>query len=94
MIICIVPVGDQFNYLKLNILVINEDVLTLLLCVCVFQAEMVRSMLSPNPAERPEASDITDAPLLNEFELPCRVRQRSRTYSASSSGRPSRSSHS
>ncbi|KAL2098755.1 hypothetical protein ACEWY4_005235 [Coilia grayii] len=60
----------------------------------VREAEMVLSMLSPNPAERPEASDITDAPLLNEFELPCRVRQRSRTYSASSAGRPSRSSHS
>ncbi|XP_062378144.1 eukaryotic translation initiation factor 2-alpha kinase 3 isoform X1 [Sardina pilchardus] len=59
----------------------------------VQEADMVRSMLSPNPAERPEASDITDAPLLNEFELPCRIRQRSRTYSASSAGRPSRSSH-
>ncbi|KAG5265472.1 hypothetical protein AALO_G00242860 [Alosa alosa] len=36
----------------------------------VQEADMVRSMLSPNPAARPEASDITDAPLLNEFELP------------------------
>ncbi|XP_063040143.1 eukaryotic translation initiation factor 2-alpha kinase 3 [Engraulis encrasicolus] len=60
----------------------------------VEEEEMVRSMLSPNPAARPEASDITEAPLLNDFELPCRIRQRSRTYSASSAGRPSRSSHS
>ncbi|XP_028833395.1 LOW QUALITY PROTEIN: eukaryotic translation initiation factor 2-alpha kinase 3 [Denticeps clupeoides] len=36
------------------------------------ETEMVRSMLSRNPAERPEASEITDAPLLNDLELPCR----------------------
>uniref|UniRef100_A0AAY4ERQ5 non-specific serine/threonine protein kinase n=1 Tax=Denticeps clupeoides TaxID=299321 RepID=A0AAY4ERQ5_9TELE len=58
------------------------------------ETEMVRSMLSRNPAERPEASEITDAPLLNDLELPCRVRQRSRTYSSSSTGRPARSTHS
>ncbi|XP_031436386.1 eukaryotic translation initiation factor 2-alpha kinase 3 isoform X2 [Clupea harengus] len=59
----------------------------------VQEADMVHSMLSRNPADRPEASDITDEELLNDFELPCRARQRSRTYSASSAGRPSRSSH-
>ncbi|KAL0969528.1 hypothetical protein UPYG_G00228420 [Umbra pygmaea] len=55
---------------------------------------MVRSMLSPNPAERPEAADITEEPLFQELEVPCRlaVRQRSRTYSASSAGRPTRNS--
>lgn len=53
---------------------------------------MVHSMLSPNPNKRPEAADITGMPLFQELELPCRlaVRQRSRTYSASSMGRPSR----
>uniref|UniRef100_A0A3P9M6W2 Eukaryotic translation initiation factor 2-alpha kinase 3 n=1 Tax=Oryzias latipes TaxID=8090 RepID=A0A3P9M6W2_ORYLA len=53
---------------------------------------MVRSMLSLSPSERPEAADITGTPLFQELELPCRlaVRQRSRTYSSSSMGRPSR----
>lgn len=53
---------------------------------------MVRSMLSWSPSERPEAADITGTPLFQELELPCRLamRQRSRTYSASSMGRPSR----
>uniref|UniRef100_A0A3B4Z681 Eukaryotic translation initiation factor 2-alpha kinase 3 n=1 Tax=Stegastes partitus TaxID=144197 RepID=A0A3B4Z681_9TELE len=53
---------------------------------------MVRSMLSLSPSERPEAVDITGTPLFQELELPCRLamRQRSRTYSASSMGRPSR----
>uniref|UniRef100_A0A8C6S864 PRKR-like endoplasmic reticulum kinase n=1 Tax=Neogobius melanostomus TaxID=47308 RepID=A0A8C6S864_9GOBI len=55
---------------------------------------MVRSMLSPSPSERPEAVDITGTPLFQELELEmtCRlaVRQRSRTYSASSMGRPTR----
>ncbi|CAB1335737.1 unnamed protein product, partial [Coregonus sp. 'balchen'] len=55
---------------------------------------MVRSMLSRNPAERPEAADITEEPLFQELEVPCRqaVRQRSRTYSASSAGWPARTS--
>uniref|UniRef100_A0A4W5L518 Protein kinase domain-containing protein n=1 Tax=Hucho hucho TaxID=62062 RepID=A0A4W5L518_9TELE len=55
---------------------------------------MVRSMLSLNPAERPEAADITEEPLFQELEVPCRlaVRQRSRTYSASSAGWPARTS--
>ncbi|XP_036429835.1 eukaryotic translation initiation factor 2-alpha kinase 3 [Colossoma macropomum] len=56
----------------------------------VQEAQMVRCMLSRVPAERPEASDITEAPLFQELEVPCRIRQRSRTYSASSTGRPSR----
>lgn len=56
----------------------------------VLEAQMVRSMLSHSPAERPEASDITETPLFQELEVPCRIRQRSRTYSASSTGRPSR----
>ncbi|TSW48763.1 Eukaryotic translation initiation factor 2-alpha kinase 3 [Bagarius yarrelli] len=56
----------------------------------VQEAQMVRSMLSPVPAERPEASEITEMPLFQELEMPCRIRQRSRTYSASSTGRPSR----
>ncbi|XP_062852125.1 eukaryotic translation initiation factor 2-alpha kinase 3 [Trichomycterus rosablanca] len=56
----------------------------------VQEAQMVRSMLSPVPAERPEASEITETPLFQELEVPCRMRQRSRTYSASSTGRPSR----
>lgn len=64
----------------------------------VQELSMVRSMLSPSPAERPEAADITGMPLFQELELelPCRlaVRQRSRTYSASSMGRPSRQSSS
>ncbi|KAK7904159.1 hypothetical protein WMY93_016766 [Mugilogobius chulae] len=56
------------------------------------ELNMVRSMLSLSPGERPEAADITGTPLFQELELPCRlaVRQRSRTYSASSMGRPSR----
>uniref|UniRef100_A0A3Q1FRH6 Eukaryotic translation initiation factor 2-alpha kinase 3 n=1 Tax=Acanthochromis polyacanthus TaxID=80966 RepID=A0A3Q1FRH6_9TELE len=58
----------------------------------VQELSMVRSMLSLSPGERPEAADITGTPLFQELELPCRlaVRQRSRTYSASSMGRPSR----
>ncbi|XP_069016865.1 eukaryotic translation initiation factor 2-alpha kinase 3 [Embiotoca jacksoni] len=58
----------------------------------VQELSMVRSMLSLSPNERPEAADITGIPLFQELELPCRmaVRQRSRTYSASSMGRPSR----
>ncbi|CAL1575568.1 unnamed protein product [Knipowitschia caucasica] len=58
----------------------------------VQELNMVRSMLSLSPAERPEAADITGMPLFEELELPCRlaVRQRSRTYSASSMGRPAR----
>lgn len=58
----------------------------------VQELSMVRSMLSWSPAERPEAADITGTPLFQELELPCRLamRQRSRTYSASSMGRPSR----
>ncbi|XP_030211699.1 eukaryotic translation initiation factor 2-alpha kinase 3 [Gadus morhua] len=57
---------------------------------------MVRSMLSWNPSERPEAADITETPLFQDLELPCRpaMRQRSRTYSASSMGRPARQSSS
>lgn len=53
---------------------------------------MVRSMLSLSPSERPEAADITAMSLFQELELPCRlaVRQRSRTYSSSSMGRPAR----
>ncbi|XP_040916825.1 eukaryotic translation initiation factor 2-alpha kinase 3 [Toxotes jaculatrix] len=56
------------------------------------ELSMVRSMLSLSPSERPEAAEITGTPLFQELELPCRlaVRQRSRTYSASSMGRPSR----
>lgn len=58
------------------------------------QLSMVRSMLSWSPSERPEAAEIIATPLFQdlELELPCRlaVRQRSRTYSASSMGRPSR----
>lgn len=60
----------------------------------VQELNMVRSMLSLSPSERPEAVDITGLPLFQELELefPCRlaVRQRSRTYSASSMGRPTR----
>lgn len=58
----------------------------------VQELSMVRSMLSWSPSERPEAAEITGTPLFQELELPCRVavRQRSRTYSASSMGRPSR----
>ncbi|XP_062325061.1 eukaryotic translation initiation factor 2-alpha kinase 3 [Osmerus eperlanus] len=52
---------------------------------------MVRRMLSRSPPERPEAAEITETPLFQELELPCRMRQRSRTYSSSSSGRPARS---
>uniref|UniRef100_A0A8C2KHP6 PRKR-like endoplasmic reticulum kinase n=1 Tax=Cyprinus carpio TaxID=7962 RepID=A0A8C2KHP6_CYPCA len=51
---------------------------------------MVYCMLSRVPAERPEASEITEAPLFQELEVPCRIRQRTRTYSASSAGRPTR----
>ncbi|XP_054652998.1 eukaryotic translation initiation factor 2-alpha kinase 3 isoform X2 [Dunckerocampus dactyliophorus] len=56
------------------------------------ELSMVRSMLSRSPSERPEAADITGTPLFQELELPCRlaIRQRSRTYSASSAGRPAR----
>lgn len=56
------------------------------------ELSMVRSMLSWSPSERPEAADITGTPLFQELEQPCRLamRQRSRTYSASSMGRPSR----
>lgn len=58
----------------------------------VQELNMVRSMLSWSPGERPEAAEITGTPLFQELELPCRlaVRQRSRTYSASSMGRPAR----
>nr|XP_019961557.1 PREDICTED: eukaryotic translation initiation factor 2-alpha kinase 3 [Paralichthys olivaceus] len=58
----------------------------------VQELSMVRSMLSLSPSERPEAADITGTPLFQELEPPFRmaVRQRSRTYSASSMGRPSR----
>ncbi|XP_033970071.1 LOW QUALITY PROTEIN: eukaryotic translation initiation factor 2-alpha kinase 3 [Trematomus bernacchii] len=58
----------------------------------VQELSMVRSMLSWSPSERPEAAEITGTPLFQELELPWRVvvRQRSRTYSASSMGRPSR----
>ncbi|XP_038160580.1 eukaryotic translation initiation factor 2-alpha kinase 3 [Cyprinodon tularosa] len=56
------------------------------------ELSMVRSMLSLSPSERPEAADITAMSLFQELELPCRlaVRQRSRSYSSSSMGRPSR----
>uniref|UniRef100_A0A7N8XHG9 Eukaryotic translation initiation factor 2-alpha kinase 3 n=1 Tax=Mastacembelus armatus TaxID=205130 RepID=A0A7N8XHG9_9TELE len=56
------------------------------------ELSMVRSMLSLSPSERPEAAEIIGTPLFQDLELPCRlaVRQRSRTYSASSMGRPSR----
>ncbi|KAK5857778.1 hypothetical protein PBY51_010998 [Eleginops maclovinus] len=56
------------------------------------ELSMVRSMLSWSPGERPEAAEIIGTPLLQELELPWRVvvRQRSRTYSASSMSRPSR----
>ncbi|XP_060938381.1 eukaryotic translation initiation factor 2-alpha kinase 3 [Limanda limanda] len=62
----------------------------------VQELSMVRSMLSLSPGERPEAADITGTPLFQELEPPFRmaVRQRSRTYSASSMGRPSRQSSS
>uniref|UniRef100_A0A3Q3XLX9 Eukaryotic translation initiation factor 2-alpha kinase 3 n=1 Tax=Mola mola TaxID=94237 RepID=A0A3Q3XLX9_MOLML len=64
----------------------------------VQELSMVRSMLSWSPNERPEAADIIGTPLLQELELemPCRVaiRQRSRTYSASSMGRSPRQSSS
>ncbi|KAL6105903.1 eif2ak3 [Pungitius sinensis] len=58
----------------------------------VQELSMVRSMLSWSPGERPEAAEITGTPLFQELELPFRpaMRQRSRTYSASSMGRPSR----
>uniref|UniRef100_A0A8C2KIN5 non-specific serine/threonine protein kinase n=1 Tax=Cyprinus carpio TaxID=7962 RepID=A0A8C2KIN5_CYPCA len=56
----------------------------------VLEAQMVYCMLSRVPAERPEASEITEAPLFQELEVPCRIRQRTRTYSASSAGRPTR----
>ncbi|XP_056914373.1 eukaryotic translation initiation factor 2-alpha kinase 3 isoform X2 [Takifugu flavidus] len=58
------------------------------------ELNMVHSMLSWSPCERPEAAEIIGLPLFQdlELELPCRMamRQRSRTYSASSMGRPSR----
>ncbi|TMS21674.1 Eukaryotic translation initiation factor 2-alpha kinase 3 [Larimichthys crocea] len=60
----------------------------------VQELSMVHSMLSWSPSERPEAAEIIGTPLFQELELemPCRLamRQRSRTYSASSMGRPSR----
>ncbi|XP_070836010.1 eukaryotic translation initiation factor 2-alpha kinase 3 isoform X2 [Chaetodon trifascialis] len=60
----------------------------------VQELSMVHSMLSWSPGERPEAAEIIGTPLFQELELelPCRlaVRQRSRTYSASSMGRPAR----
>nr|XP_046268290.1 eukaryotic translation initiation factor 2-alpha kinase 3 isoform X2 [Scatophagus argus] len=60
----------------------------------VQELNMVHSMLSWSPSERPEAAEIIGTPLFQnlELELPCRLamRQRSRTYSASSMGRPSR----
>ncbi|TKS87230.1 Eukaryotic translation initiation factor 2-alpha kinase 3 [Collichthys lucidus] len=60
----------------------------------VQELSMVHSMLSWSPGERPEAAEIIGTPLFQELELemPCRLamRQRSRTYSASSMGRPSR----
>ncbi|XP_059209287.1 eukaryotic translation initiation factor 2-alpha kinase 3 [Centropristis striata] len=57
----------------------------------VQELSMVRSMLSWSPSERPEAAEITGTPLFQELELPrLAMRQRSRTYSASSMGRPSR----
>ncbi|CAL8274045.1 unnamed protein product [Merluccius merluccius] len=57
---------------------------------------MVRCMLSLSPSERPEAAGITETPLFQDLELPCRpaMRQRSRTYSASSMGRPARNTSS
>ncbi|KAF6718318.1 Eukaryotic translation initiation factor 2-alpha kinase 3 [Oryzias melastigma] len=56
------------------------------------ELSMVRSMLSLSPSERPEAAEITGTALFQELELPCRLalRPRSRTYSSSSMGRPSR----
>ncbi|KAJ8281468.1 hypothetical protein GJAV_G00068040 [Gymnothorax javanicus] len=58
------------------------------------ECKMVGCMLSPSPAERPEALEITETPLLQELDVPCRftLRQRSRTYSSSSTGRPARQS--
>lgn len=60
----------------------------------VQELSMVHSMLSWSPGERPEAAEIIGTPLFQELELelPCRLamRQRSRTYSASSMGRPPR----
>lgn len=60
----------------------------------VQELSMVHSMLSWSPGERPEAAEIIGTPLFQELELelPCRLamRQRSRTYSASSMGRPAR----
>ncbi|MBN3271902.1 E2AK3 kinase, partial [Polyodon spathula] len=49
--------------------------------------EMVQSMLSLCPSERPEAVKITETPLFENLEVPSRLvlRQRSRTYSASGS---------
>ncbi|XP_041104696.1 eukaryotic translation initiation factor 2-alpha kinase 3-like isoform X2 [Polyodon spathula] len=46
--------------------------------------EMVQCMLSLCPSERPEAEEITETPLFQEFEVPSRLvlRQRSRTYSS------------
>ncbi|XP_068195565.1 eukaryotic translation initiation factor 2-alpha kinase 3 [Antennarius striatus] len=64
----------------------------------VQELSMVHSMLSWSPSERPEVAEIIGTPLLQELqlEMPCRqaMRQRSRTYSASSMGRPSRQSSS
>ncbi|XP_068608034.1 eukaryotic translation initiation factor 2-alpha kinase 3 [Brachionichthys hirsutus] len=62
----------------------------------VQELSMVHSMLSWSPGERPEVAEIIGTPLLQELqlEMPFRqaMRQRSRTYSASSMGRPSRQS--
>lgn len=81
-----------------SIYILNVFLHEILLCIIphiniivfVFQAQMVYCMLSRVPAERPEASEITEAPLFQELEVPCRIRQRTRTYSASSAGRPTR----
>lgn len=46
---------------------------------------LVRHMLSHNPSERPEAEEIIDSPMFENFELPGKLtlRQRSRTLSTS-----------
>uniref|UniRef100_A0A8K9Y6Z7 Eukaryotic translation initiation factor 2-alpha kinase 3 n=1 Tax=Oncorhynchus mykiss TaxID=8022 RepID=A0A8K9Y6Z7_ONCMY len=91
--------GDLYSH-KVDIYSLGL-ILFELLCPFRTQMERVRCvvsctliMLSLNPAERPEAADITEEPLFQELEVPCRlaVRQRSRTYSASSAGWPARTS--
>lgn len=79
---CMVHVREQVRWLGSE---------SCLFALCE-QLHMVRSMLSLSPGERPEAAEITGLPLFQNLELPCRiaVRQRSRTYSSSSMGRPSR----